>query len=250
MRLSDINQTRLLVVLSLTLASFTCRAQLPGSGSMTGINAAFMKLFGDATAFEASANVRVLDQAGKETMTMPMDFTVLDRKVRVRIDMNQMKSTDTTDVDMLKKIGIARMSSVIRPDKKEIYLVYPDQKSYFSMPMSPEEAAENSNPKVQKTPIGKETIEGHECVKNKVVVTDEKGQSMEATTWNAKDLKDFPVQIQAKEKDTTSIVRFKTVKFNKADPKEFDPPADYSRYNDASEMIQAILKKTSGGAAK
>jgi hypothetical protein len=242
-------RTRSLAFALLTVVAFACRAQVPSSGSPTGINAVFMKLFGSATAFEASANVRVLDQSGKENMTMPMDFAALDHKVRVRIDMNQMKSADTTDIDMLKKLGIARMSSLIRPDKKLIYLVYPDQKSYFSMPMSAEDAAESSNPKLQKTPLGSEAIEGHDCVKNKIVVTDEKGQTMEATTWNAKDLNDFPVQIQAKEKDTTSIVRFKNVKFGKVDPKEFEPPADYAKYADASEMIQAIMKK-SGGATK
>lgn len=249
MKRSVFFNTRFLTFAWLAFVCLTCKAQLPGSGSLSGINSAFVKLFGTATAFEASASVRVLDSSGKETMTMPMEFAALDHKLRVRIDMNQMKSADTTDIDMLKKLGIARMSSLIRPDKKLIYLVYPDQKSYFSMPMSPEDAAENTNPKIQKTPLGNEAIDGRECVKNKVVVSDNKGQSMEATTWNSKELNDFPVQIQAKEKDATSIVRFKNVKFGKVDPKEFDPPADYAHYNDASEMIQAIMKK-SGGAAK
>jgi hypothetical protein len=248
MRLSNLRETRLTILSALSCIAFSCSGQLPGSGSVSGVNAAFMKLFGEATSFQAKANVRVLDEAGKETMTMPMDFAVLDHKVKVNIDMSQMKSADMSDVEMLKKIGIANMNSVIRPDKKLIYLIYPDQKSYFTMPMPAEESgAASKPPTMQKTPLEKETLDGHECQKNNVVVMDEKGQTLAATTWNARDLKDFPVQIQTKEKEGTSIVKFKDIKFIKTDPKDFDPPAGYSRYKDAPEMMQAIMKKMAGG---
>ena len=38
-------------------------------------------------------------------------------------------------------------------------------------------------------------------MKNKVVVKNDKGPVLEAVTWNAADLKDFPLQIEMKEKD-------------------------------------------------
>jgi len=34
------------------------------------------------------------------------------------------------------------------------------------------------------------------CVKNKVIVTDDKGDKHESTVWNATDLKNFPVKIE------------------------------------------------------
>ena len=37
-------------------------------------------------------------------------------------------------------------------------------------------------------------------MKNKVVVKGSKGPVLEAITWNATDLKDFPIQIEMKEK--------------------------------------------------
>ena len=78
-------------------------------------------------------------------------------------------------------------------------------KKYQSMPLAKGEAeALEKGLKVEKTALGKETIDGHACVKNKVVVKNEQGAVLEAITWNATDLKDFPLQIEMKEKDNTS----------------------------------------------
>ena len=83
--------------------------------------------------------------------------------------------------------------------------------------------------KLEKTALGKETIDGHACVKNKVVVKSGKGPVLEAVTWNATDLKDFPLQIEMKEKDNTVRMRFTQVRFVKPDAKQFEVPANYGR---------------------
>src|SRR5689334_20366443 len=70
------------------LISGAAVAQMPGSD----VNIAITKLFGNATAFSANADVRVLDKTQKEWAQTQMAFTVLDGKIRVDIDMTQMKS--------------------------------------------------------------------------------------------------------------------------------------------------------------
>src|SRR5262249_50897301 len=139
-------------------------------------------------------------------------------------------------LDMLKQQGMANMISIVRPDQKLVYLIYPNQKSSLAMPM-PQDQADTleGKSKVEKTPLGKETVDGHNCVKNKVVVTDAKGQTLEATTWNAADLKDFPIQIRTKEQGNTSILRFKEVNLSSPDRKQFDPPSGYTQYKDVQE---------------
>jgi hypothetical protein len=245
-------KTKLLFLAATTFCAWASLAQMPGSGSPTGISTAIVKLFGDITAFTAKAEVQVLDSAQGEMMKVPMDFALLDNKIRAEIDMSQMKSKQLPEnaIAGLKQVGMSHVISVIRPDKKLIYVIYPDQKSVVSMPLSKEDAeAAERKPKLQKTELGKETIEGHPCVKNKVVVSDDKGQLLEATTWNATDLKEFPIQIQTKEKDSTSIVRYKQVQFVKPEAKQFDPPAGYTQYTDTMEMMQAIMKKQAGAGA-
>jgi len=52
---------------------------------------------------------------------------------------------------------------------------------------------------------------------------------LEAVVWNATDLKDFPIQIEMKEKDRTVLMHFTNVRFDKPDAKQFDVPAAYGR---------------------
>ena len=62
--------------------------------------------------------------------------------------------------------------------------------------------------KVEMTEIGKETVDGHPCVKNKVVVTDKENKKHESTVWNATDLKNFPIKIQTQEQGGNATMLF------------------------------------------
>ena len=82
-----------------------------------------------------------------------------------------------------------------------------------------------------------------ENFKNKVAIIFDQGEPLEAITWNATDLREFPVQIQTKEKENTSFVRFKQVQFTKPDSSLFEPPTGYAQYNDPQDLMQGIMKK-------
>src|SRR5207249_2517026 len=96
-------------------------------------------------------------------------------------------------------------------------------------PLPKEETA--ANLKVEKTTLGKETVDGHPCAKNQVVVKNGTNVVLTATTWNASDLKDFPVQVVTKEKDMTSIMHFQEILFVRLDAKQFEPPAGFKQYS-------------------
>ena len=161
---------------------------------------------------------------------MPMEFAVLDSKVRLDIDLAQVQSKDfsPTMLATLKQAGLDRMISVFRPDKKATYLIYPGVQSYQELALAKEEAeAFEKGLKPEKTALGKETIDGHACVKHKVLVKSGKGPVLEALTWNATDLKDFPLQIEMKEKGNNVRMRFTQVRFVKPEAKQFEIPAGY-----------------------
>jgi hypothetical protein len=222
---------QLSVALCLVLLSGSAAvAQAPSTGTPTAINAAFVKLFGDVGAFTAKVEAQVLDQFQKETMRMPMDFAVLDGKVRIEINLAQAQGKDLPPSTLagLKQVGMDRITSVFRPDKKATYVIYPGIQSYSNIPLAKGEAeATEKRFKLAKTALGKETIDGHACVKNKTVVKGDQGPVFEAVTWNAADLKDFPLQIELNEKQSTVRMRFTQVQFAKLDAKQFDPPANY-----------------------
>jgi len=210
-------------------------------------------LFGNTTAFTAKGEMQVTDNAQREVAYWPMDFSLLDRKLRVKIDLSQTRNKDmpAAAAATLKKIGMAEVVSIIRPDKKLVYVIYPDQSVMLTMPL-PKEDYEGSDkaPKVSKTPIGKETVDGHPCVKHRVVITDSAGQTAEAVTWDATDLKDLPIQIQTQEKDTTSLVRFKQIEFARPAAGLFEPPSGFTQYTNADDLKIGVMKKMMDTATK
>ncbi len=228
------------------------QSPMPG-GSSAAMNAVLTKLFGANNTFAAKSGVRVMDKDQKETMSVTMNVLSLDGKIRSEVDMTQVKSAELPPelTANLKQMGMDRVVSVMRPDKKTIYLIYPGLQSYVDMPFGKEEAeAFEKEAKMEKTQLGKETIDGHPCTKSKVVVTDDKGQKQEAIVWNATDMKNFPVQIQVQEKGTTILMSYKEVQFTKPDAKQFDPPAGYKQYADNQQLMQKAMEKMLGGAEK
>jgi len=137
---------------------------------------------------------------------------------------------------------------ISRPDKKTSYLVYPGLKAYAEMPLKDADSAEAlSKYKVETTELGKETVDGHACVKNKVVVTDDQDKKHESTVWNATDLKKFPVKIETAQDGTKVTMLFKNVKLTKPEAKQFDAPAGLKRYENMMALMQEEMMKRMGG---
>ena len=243
---------RFFCAVAMALAGLAAHAQMPGAGPVGGMNASLTKLFGETKAFSAKASVRVLDSTQKETVSMPLDFALLEQQVRVEVNMAQMTNRDMPPgaADQLKKMGMAQVTSIIRPDKKMVYVIYPEAKVLMTMPMSKAEAdSAYTAPKLTKTEEGKETVDGHPCVKNKVVLTQDDGQKIEATTWNATDLKDFPVQILTQDQGNSSFILFRQIQFTKPEAKLFDPPTGFTEYSSPAELMQGVVKRMTEGAA-
>src|SRR2546427_5833581 len=216
------------------------------AGGPPGWNAAMTKLFGDIKAFSAKAEMRALDKSGQPAIQMPMNFALLDNKVRMDIDMTLLKGPKAPpdQVALLKQMAMDRVACIVALDKKAMQVIFPSLAAYVETPLPEDEAAAlNKDLKLHKTPLGKETIDGHPCVKNRGGMTDTKGQKAEAVVWNATDLKEFPVQMQMNDKETTVVMRYKEVHLSKPDAKQFDAPAGFTKHTDMQQLMMAIAQK-------
>ncbi|HUR46836.1 MAG TPA: DUF4412 domain-containing protein [Candidatus Saccharimonadales bacterium] len=225
---------------------FEGSAQMMNPGQTAGLNAAMLKLFGELNAFSSKATLRMLDKNQKQTMVMPISFALLDGKVRMDMDLNQLKSAEmqAEALTMLKQLGMDKMTSVIRPDKKSTLLIAPLLQGYAEMPLSKQEAdAANKKYQSTSTKLGKEVIDGHPCEKNKVVVVADDGKKQEAIVWNATDLKDFPIQMQTVQGEGAIVMNFRELQFAKPDAKLFDAPANYTKYASADKMMEGAMMK-------
>jgi hypothetical protein len=212
------------VLLAVFLKSLTAMAQMPDGG----VNSAMIKLFGD-NGFTAQADMRVMNSNHVTWLQMPGAFASGDTKLRLDVDVKLIKSSSIPQamIGMFVQAGKDRVTSVIRPDKKMTYIIYPGAHSYSSLPLSAADA-EIANQKLEKKPLGKETLDGHACVKNQSTVKSSKGAVlMQATTWNATDMNDFPIQIELKESGNSTIIHFMNVKLAMPDPRLFEIPAGF-----------------------
>lgn len=218
-----------------------------GAPSGPTIDPAMAKIFGDNSAFSADMEMQTVDRG--DNITMPGKISYDAGKSRFEMDMSQLKSGKVTpqQTAQMKVMGMDRMVTINRPDKKVSYLIYPGLEAYAETEVKETEKAKASDKaKVETTELAKESIDGHACVKNKVVVTDDNGAKHEYTVWNATDLKNFPVKVETTERDNKVTMLYKNVKLSKPDSTSFDVPESFKRYDSMSAMVQGEMMKRMG----
>jgi hypothetical protein len=242
-----------LLATALCLTLVSADAQPRRGGGMGGpggaqISAAMTKLFGENQAFSATLQNEV-QMAQGETISMPGKIAFDSGKSRFEMNMSEAKGSAMPPqaVAQMKSMGMDNMITISRPDKNLAYIVYPGLKAYAEMQDT--NSPSQTGLKMEKTELGKETVEGHPAVKSKATVTDDKGKTHEFTVWNATDLKNFPVKIETTEQGTAVTMLFKDVKFTKPEASLFDPPTDFKKYDNIMEMMQQEMMKRMGNGA-
>jgi hypothetical protein len=80
--------------------------------------------------------------------------------------------------------------------------------------------------KVERTPAGEETTDGHLCEIENVTITQKSGHKIKLKIWEAQDLKGFPIKVEQEGMGTPRIAIYKDVRLDPPDPKLFKRPAN------------------------
>lgn len=234
-----------------TLALMPAWAQLGSRGGAQGPNlgGAMDKLFGANQSFSAMMEFQTTRGEGT-TLTMPGKMNFDSGRSRFEMNMSEVQGSQMPAgaANQLKSLGMDTVISISRPDLKTGYLIYPGLNSYTEI--ATHNAATNSSPddyKAAVTELGKETVDGHDCVKNKVTVTDKDGNAHEYMVWDATDLKNFPIKVTTTEAGSSVTMMFKDISLTKPAANLFDPPSGYTKYADAQTMMQTEMMKRMGG---
>jgi len=240
----------IVVSAGILLVGFASQAQAPGGpGMRSDMNAALMKLFGDTTAFSADAEMKVNQSAGN-AINLTAATAVLDGKMRSELDMSTMKGGQLPPqaLTQMKAMGMDKMVTIFDMKSEKLVMLYPNIKSYAEMPVPKSaDGAEKKEPKIEKKELGKETVDGHPTVKNKVTITSD-GKPHEMTVWNATDMKDFPVKLTMTESGNTVELLYKNIKLAKPDAKLFEAPSDFKKYDTFQQLMMENMQKMTGGA--
>jgi outer membrane lipoprotein-sorting protein len=205
------------------------------------------KLFGDNQTFSATMEMQVNSGGSPITMSGKMNFD--QGNSRVEMDMSAMKGTSLPPdaAGMMKSAGLDRMVTISLANKKTAYVIYPNAQAYAEMTPPNPDATGTNEVKMEVTELGKETLDGHECIKNKAVITDKQGAQHVFTVWNATDLKKFPVKFSMNEQGNAATTSFRDVTFGKPAASLFTPPSGFTKYESPQEMMQAVMMKSISG---
>ena len=241
---------RPLLVALLAFIVFSAQAQ-PGMGGPKGpqFSGSLTKLFGDNTAFSAALEMQTKD--GDTDLVLPGKLSFDKGKSRFEMDMTQIKGgkIPAGAAEQMKAMGMDNLVAITRPDKKLNYLIYPGLTAYTESEAKDAESTDAASKyKVETTEVGQETLDGHACVKNKIVVTDDKGKTHESLVWNATDLKKFPIKIETTEEGSKILLLFKDIKLAKPEDALFAPPAAFKKYDNMMALMQEEIMKRAGGA--
>lgn len=150
-------------------------------------------------------------------------------------------------IEHMKAMGMDKTITISCPETKTAYLIYPGLSAYAEAPITDPNATRPASAfKIETTALGKETVDGHPCVKNKIVITDDQGNAHTYTVWNATGLKNFPVKIETSDQGHTMTMIFKKIKTTKPDASAFEPPADYKKYDSPQALMQQEMMKRMG----
>ena len=223
-------------------ASFAQR----GGGAQHDIGSADMaKVFGKNQAFSATAVISIVDEKHTTPMSMETGYAFLKGNVRTELDMGKDSKIPPQAIAQMKQMGMDRVVNIYRGDKKIVYLLYPGLKSYTEIvpPSASDDKGQAKESKIDVTQVGKDTVDGHPCVQNKITITADDGSQHEMLAWQATDMKDFPIKTEIKEGGATITTHFTNIKLSAPDAALFDPPSDFTKYGSAQEMMMSHMQQ-------
>lgn len=237
-------------VLSLGLASAFAQFGPHGGGQGPQFNGALDKLFGDNQSFSATLEFQTTSAAG-DSVTMPGKVNYDGGKARFEMNLSETQGSKMPPETLaqMKSMGMDNTITIWRPDLKADYFVYPGLNSYAEMQSGTAAASTNlEDYKMETSETGKDTVDGHDCVKNKTSITDKDNNKHEYTVWDATDLKNFPVKIITNDGSRSSTMLFKNVTFTKSASSNFETPTGFTKYDNVETMLRTEPMKHIGGA--
>jgi len=245
------NHLRILVFTALCLSLVPARAQMGGAPGTPNFAGPMSKLLGQNQTFSATIEVQNSSGLG-DSMTMPGKICFDNGKSRFELNMTNMESKQipAEAIAQVKSMGLDQVIMIARPDKKMVYVVYPNAQSYIATELTGTDSTTNDY-KMETSELGKDTVDGHPCVKNKVVLTDINGIKHESTVWNATDLKNFPVKIETIQSGADVTMSFKNISLAKPSASLLEAPSGYTKYDSMQTMMQQqLMKRLSNGTVE
>jgi hypothetical protein len=181
----------------------------------------------DFTALMVSTTI---DKNKKDSMVMEASIAKSGEKFRSDMDTSKM-----TRGQQGMPPDLSRMIMINRGDRNVAYTLYPGKKKYITH--NEKETDKGEEPKIEKTKVGSEVIDGHPTDKFRVIITNKRGKVDEGYEWNAKDLDGMTIRTETENNDFKIVMEIKNVVLKRPDNSLFEIPADYTESKDFMDLM-------------
>lgn len=125
-----------------------------------------------------------------------------------------------------------KMITIMRHDKKVMWMLKPEDKTYMEMKMSKGGRKDDlSSYKMETSTVGPETVNGVKTTKSKMIMTGPKGDKLGGFGWRTKEgivVKMDAIAVDKKSKERIKS-ELKNLKVGKQDSSLFEIPSDYTK---------------------
>ncbi len=230
----------------LSILSLPGRPALAQENPMNGVGLGIYSLiFGKERTFSATLVMTATAKGQKQQGGSEDEYAFSKGNVRMEEDLTRKLNGQPKIVEALKKDGLERVVYILRPDKNVGYLIVPGKKAYTTTELPKEDAGGASkSPKLERKELGKETFDGHPCIKQRVTITTDEGDSIEYVTWEATDLGGLPIRLESQADDIVDACVLKKIKTGKLDLSVFEVPAGYKKMSEqeSTELRMTLMQ--------
>jgi len=182
--------------------------------------------------FYADVHSFSTNKSDNKNWVMDSKLWITGPKMKMEMDLTKMfQASGGKDAE---QSPMSRMTMLNRGDKKTGYTLYPNVQKYL---VNTETAEHGEKPKVEKTKVGSETIDGHPCDKYKVVITYKSEKPQEGFIWNAKDLGGMTIKSEVENKDFKMTTELKNIVLKSSSASVFEIPQGYVESKNFMEIV-------------
>lgn len=184
--------------------------------------------------FYAVVHSVTLNKGDSKSWTFDAPLWITGPKMKMEMDLSKMM--EAQGAKDASQMPMSRMTMLNRGDKNASYTLYPNAQKYI---VHTETDKDDEKPKVEKTKVGSETIDGHPCDKYKVVVTYKDEKPQEGFIWNARDLGGMTIKSEVENKDFKITTVLKNIALKSSPASVFEIPAGYTEAKNFMELMMA-----------
>lgn len=184
--------------------------------------------------FSALLISTTVNKSKSDTMVMEASIAKAGQKFRSDMDLSKMAKGQQGMPPEL-----SRMVVISRGDKKVAYTLYPNKNRYIT---HPETEYEGDKPKIEKTKVGSETIDGHPTDKFKIRIINKNDKVYEGFMWNARDLDGMTIKTETENNDFKMTTELKHIVLKRPEASLFEIPSGYTEAKDFMELMMPEKK--------